>query len=178
MGNYHDLSGEKKDQSLILSDKKGKPLGYASREECHHGQGKTHLAFIAFIVNSSRELLLTRRSKHKSLWPLYWDAATISHILPGETVEHAANRRGKEELAVDIQFQKIGSFFYSAKYHELSENEYCYVLIAKSDYSIAPNPMEIAQYKMMSLNDLKKDIKLHPNKYTPWLKLALAQIKI
>ncbi|OGG17856.1 hypothetical protein A3D78_06660 [Candidatus Gottesmanbacteria bacterium RIFCSPHIGHO2_02_FULL_39_14] len=176
MSKFHNLSGERKLQLLVLCDRQGHPLGTATRQECHQGEGKTHLAFIAFIVNSRKEILLTQRGRYKSLWPLYWDASTISHILPGETVEQAANRRGKEELGVDAQFQKIGSFFYTAKYLNRAENEYCYVLITKTDTAIDPNPKEIAQYKMITINNLKQDIKLHPNKYTPWLRIALNKI--
>lgn len=175
---YHNRQGERKEQLLVLVDKNGKFQGKATREECHRGMGKTHLAFIAFIVNSSGELLLTKRSKHKSLWPLFWDAATISHVLPGETVEQAANRRGKEELGVDVDFKKISSFFYTAKYQNSSENEYCYIMLGKTQETVDPNPLEISEYKLLSLENLLNDIRLFPQQYTPWLRLALNDIKL
>ena len=112
MNNLHDLSGENKQQLLILTDQNGNKIGMGTRDECHSGEGKTHLAFMAFILNGKSEIILTKRSKNKSLWPLIWDVSTISHVLPGETPEIAARRRGKEELGMDVGFKDVGAFFY------------------------------------------------------------------
>lgn len=178
MNKFHNLSGEKSSQRLLLTDAKGLIIGTASREECHYGYGKPHLAFMAFILNKNNEILLTQRSSQKSLWPLYWDASTISHVLAGETVEKAANRRGKEELGMDVIFADLGAFYYREKYEKNSENEYCHVLIGISDISPNLNPVEINAVKKVSFSDLLRDINQHQDKYTPWLKLALKDQKI
>ena len=174
----HNLSGEQKDQLLIITDKKGNKIGVATREECHKGEGKTHLAFVAFIIDSKERVLLTKRSKTKSLWGGYWDATVVSHVLPEETIEETAKRRGKEELGIEAEFKSIGAFYYFAKYGEDSENEYCHVLIGRTEKQVYPNPVEIEEIKKISLEGLLKDIKNNPDVYTPWIKIALEKVNI
>lgn len=171
--NFHNFAGEQKDQLLVLCDKNGNNLGTATRVECHNGKGKTHLAFMAFLYDKDGFVILTKRSKQKSLWADFWDASVVSHVLSGETPEKAAKRRGKEELGADTEFKDIGSFYYFAKHNDSAENEYCHVLIGKTDQEIFPNPVEIHSVEKITLEELKKRINSSPESFTPWLKLAL-----
>src|SRR3989344_2534980 len=151
MSKYHDLSGEKSSQILILCDKNGKEIGTATREECHKAEGRPHLAFMAFITDSKRQIILAQRASNKSLWGGFWDASVVSHVLPGETVIDAAQRRGKEEMGVNVKFNEIAAFYYFEKYQEGCENEYCHVLIGKSEKEVNYNPVEINGIRKISL---------------------------
>lgn len=168
----HDIQGERKDQLLILVDKKGNRIGEETREVCHAGDGKTHLAFMAFIITNGN-IVLAKRSRKKSLWAGYWDASVVSHVLMGEKVEQAAKRRGKEELGVEINFKDLGAFYYFAKHGENAENEYCHVLVGKTKEQITPNPVEIEEVKLVKFEELVKLTKNTPKDFTPWLLLAL-----
>jgi len=174
----HDFSGEQKEQLLVLCDKNGNILGSATREECHKDDGKTHLAFMAFLFDKDKKVILTKRSKEKSLWANYWDASIVSHVLIGEIPEAAAKRRGKEELGVETDFKDVGAFYYFAKHGDSAENEFCHVLIGKTDKEIFPNPVEIEAIEKISPAQLKEKIKKNPDSYTPWLKLALEKMKL
>ena len=178
MHKFHDLSGEKALQLLIITDKNGNQIGTGTRRICHQGAGRPHLAFMAFIADSAGNLILARRSKNKSLWSLFWDASVVSHVLPGESVVEAANRRGKQELGVDVKFRQLAAFYYFEKYNGNCENEYCHVLIGKSGKKVEFNPVEIESIRKISPDNLKKEIHASPEIFTPWLKLALAKIKI
>lgn len=169
----HDLTGEQKEQLLVIVDQTGKSIGTATRHECHTGKGKTHLAFLAFVIDAQGLFFLTRRSKQKSLWPGYWDASVVSHVLPGETPESAANRRGKEELGVDVSFTDVGSFYYFAPYESGAENEYCHVLVGKTTGQISPNPVEIDMIKKVGREELKRETEMHKDAFTPWMNLAI-----
>jgi len=170
---FHNLRGEQKDQLLQLVDKRGNIIGTATREECHKGKGKTHLAFLAFIFDNSGKVILTKRSKQKSLWGNFWDASVVSHVLPTETVIQAANRRGKEELGVDVQFKDLGAFYYFIKHGESAENEYCHVLVGKTHEYASANPIEVSEIMHTSREKLKLLVEKNPEFYTPWLKIAL-----
>src|SRR3989338_10535343 len=113
----HDIGGERPDQLLITCDKKGTIIGTATRENCHKGNGLTHLAFMSFVVDKTGRVVLTRRSPRKSLWGNFWDASVVSHVLPHETIEEATTRRGREELGIDAEFTNLGGFYYFAKYN-------------------------------------------------------------
>jgi isopentenyl-diphosphate Delta-isomerase len=174
---FHDLRGEQKQQLLIVCDKKGKLTGTATREECHAGNGKIHVAFMAYLFDKDGNIILTRRSDKKSLWAKYWDATVVSHVLPGETPEVAANRRGKEEAGVEAEFKNLGAFYYFSKHGASCENEYCYVLTGKTTQDIHPNPVEISQILSVKYSELVKDTKNNPGKYTPWFLLSIKKIK-
>jgi len=172
----HELAGERKDQLLILCDKNGNPIGEATREACHKGKGKTHLAFMAFLMDGEGKTILTKRSRKKSLWAGYWDAAIVSHVLSGETPLTAANRRGKEELGVDVQFELLGAFYYFQPHGDSCENEYCFVLLGTTNEQVSPNPVEIDAVHNVSFASLISDSQKNSNKYTPWLLLSLSKI--
>lgn len=169
----HDLTGERKDQLLQLTDQKGVVIDTATREECHKGSGKTHLAFMAILINKDGKFILTRRSDKKSLWAKYWDASVVSHVLPGETVVEAAKRRCREELGVEADFTVFGAFVYQEKHGESCENEYCHVLTGKTGKEVDPNPIEICEIKLVTREELFRDLKIQSDKFTPWLKLAV-----
>ena len=175
--NLHDTQGERKNQLLITTDKKGKSIGSATREVCHTGEGKTHLAFMAFIFIKGK-IVLAKRNIRKSLWAGFWDASVVSHVLPDETAQEAAKRRGKEELGIEVDFIDLGAFYYFAKHGKEAENEYCHVLVGQTDEKIYPNPIEIAEVKMIGKGELKNEVSAEINKYTPWFKLALKKFEI
>lgn len=173
----HDIRGERKEQLLILVDKNGKKIGKETRGVCHAGEGKTHLAFMAFIFANDK-IVLAKRSRKKSLWAGFRDASVVSHVLADETIEQAAKRRGKEEMGVDVDFKDLGSFYYFAKHGESAENEYCHVMVGQTTKQITPNSVEIEEVKNISIEELRQDIKVNSKEYTPWIKIALNKINL
>jgi isopentenyl-diphosphate delta-isomerase len=171
----HNILGEQKDQFLILCDENGKPTGQASREDCHVGEGKRHLAFMAYIYDADGRMIFARRGMKKTLWPGFWDAAVVSHVLKGETPESAALRRGKEELGVDVTFKIVGSFPYHANYDNRSENEYCYVLVGKTNDLAVANPVEISEIDFIDRDNLDRWIKDNKDQLPPWFQIAWRQ---
>lgn len=175
---FHDLKGERKDQLLVVVDQNGKKIGTDTRENCHKGVGRPHLAFLALIRDAENRLILTQRSKIKSLWGGYWDASVVSHVLAGETPENAARRRCGEELGIEIDFRDLGAFYYTAHFVQDAENEYCHFLIGDQKGEIFPNPVEFSATRKITFIDLKKEIRKNPECFTPWLKLAIEKIDI
>ena len=174
----HNLTGEQKDQLLITVDTNGNPTGIATRAHCHEGDGITHMAFMAFVVDGNNNIVLTKRSDTKSLFAKMWDASVVSHVLPAETIEEAAKRRGREELGIDTHFFNVGAFYYFAKHGSSAENEYCHVLIGKSDEGIFINPVEISEFKKVTLEKLLEEGKSNPDLFAPWLLLSLEKIDL
>jgi isopentenyl-diphosphate delta-isomerase len=39
------------------------------------------------------------------------------------------------------------------------------------------NPEEVNDWRYITLSDLEKEINLHPDLYTPWLKICMPQLK-
>lgn len=163
-------------QILILVDKKDKELGFADKEKSHKGLGLMHRAFMVFFLNSHGEILLTRRSKKKQLWPGFWDASVASHVLKGENYKQAAVRRIAEELDSKVNqtdLKEIGGFSYRCEFnHRGCENEYCQILVSKLKNSVKPDPEEIAEIKFENRMNITKDLSTSPEYFTPWFKIG------
>ena len=147
-------------------------IGSDTRANCHLGKGLRHRAYVVFLFHKGK-ILLQQRSTQKLLWPGYWDVSFTSHVYPGETYFQAAARKGAQELDVRFgELEDVYSFVYWAPFGKYSENEYCKLLVGEFDGRIKPNGDEIKDTKYTTLVKLESELKEHPEKYTPWLKLA------
>lgn len=174
---FHDLTGEQENQLLVRVDVSGRKTGLVTRKECHMGEGLPHLAFIAFLFDGKKRMILAKRAKKKSLWGGFWDAAAVSHVLPGETAVGAAERRVKEELGIESEFKDIGAFYYKVKHHDgNSENEYCHILVGRTDKEAIPNPVEIQEVRKISFQQLSAELEEKKSIFTPWFILAMEKI--
>ena len=168
------------DQYLILVDENNNPSGkYAPKVVCHSGRGLTHLAFTLLILNDKNEVLLQDR-KHL-LWDHFWDL-TNSHPLHmenhDENINEAVSRCLQREWGIDLPVKKLFSFRYFAKHkNNFCENEHCVFLLGKHNGEIYPSDEVAYGYKWMDLTDLKKDIKVHPEFYTPWLVRGILELE-
>jgi len=161
-------------KKILLVDKKDNVIGTETVEKCHERDGILHRGISILIFNKKNEVLITKRSKSKKLWPLYWDNSSSTHPYPSETYEKTGERRLLEELGFTCSLRFLFKFMYQAKYKNVgSENEMCAVLIGKYNDKIKPNSKEIDSWKWMDINELRSDIIKNPNEYTPWLKIGL-----
>ena len=88
-------------EALIIVDAQDRILGHGNKADLHRGSGTLHRAFSIFLFNSAGELLLTRRSNTKPLWPGFWSNTCCSHPRRGETYGVATQRRLREELGIE-----------------------------------------------------------------------------
>lgn len=147
-----------------------------------HTQNQLHRAFSVFIFRKSSglELLLQQRAHQKYHCGGLWTNTCCSHPHPGESIIAAGTRRLKQELGFTTDLTDLGWFHYNAHFSNgLSENEIDHVLIGEVDDSLtpSPDPNEVGNYRWVSLLDLEAEIDLHPERFTPWLKPALAIAK-
>ena len=157
---------------LVLVDEHDKELGTETREKCHTGKGLRHRAYVVFLFHKGR-MLLQQRSEKKLLWPKFWDVSYTSHVYPGETYYHAAERKAKQELNSRVDgLEDVCSFVYWAPFGKYSENEYCKLLVGDFDGRIVPNADEIIATKYVDVDELSRELKSDSKRFTPWLKLA------
>jgi isopentenyl-diphosphate delta-isomerase len=162
---------------LILVDPEDREVGFLSKEECHRGAGVLHRAFSVFLFNGRGELLLQQRSAAKPLWPLFWSNSCCSHPRRGESVDSAARRRIREELALTSDLAFLYKFQYQAAYGDVgAEHELCWVYAGFTDGEPAANADEIAAWRYVAPADLSAEIAAQPGQFTPWLKLEWAEI--
>jgi len=159
---------------VILVDNNNQEIGIEEKIRAHT-EGKLHRAFSIFIFNSKNELLLQRRAKTKYHCGGLWTNTCCSHPRPGEKIIDAAKRRLKEEMGIITEdIWNVSSFIYKAILgNGLTEHEYDYVLAGNYNESPKINLKEVDNWKWVTLEELKKDIKENADKYTPWFRIIL-----
>lgn len=169
-------------QTIILVDENDRVLGYASREECHTGRGKRHLAISVLLYNSRGQVLLQHR-KHK-IHDDIWDFTGSTHHLhrddgTNETSEEATYRCLKREYGINekIDLRVIGGINYYAPYGKFCENEHDIILVGEYNGRLKPNKEVAYNYKWIDEKAFLRDIEKNPKKYAPWAVLAVKQLK-
>ena len=153
---------------IICVDEKDKELGYIEKMDAHIN-GVLHRALSVFIFNEKNELLLQKRYSGKYHSPSLWTNTCCTHPNKNEDTAYAAKRRLQEEMGFSCDLKEVFSFIYYIKFdNNLIEHEFDHVFFGKYNGSINFNTNEVENYKWISLNELKKDIKLNPQIYTFW----------
>lgn len=162
---------------ICLIDENGQFLKQAEKEFCHLGEGLLHSAFLVMVFDANRELLLTRRSQQKKLWPGFWDGSVASHYHHNEDKQESVIKRLKFEIGLSVdQCEYLFKFQYHAKYKNIgSEYEICDVYrVNDTDAdAVIPNSHEVSEIKFMDLQSLLAEIQTDSQEYSPWLALAL-----
>ncbi|OGW39099.1 MAG: hypothetical protein A2010_12745 [Nitrospirae bacterium GWD2_57_9] len=171
---------EQEKKRIVIVDEHDRVLGTEDKEKCHSGEGILHRAFLAMVFNRSGELVLTRRSDRKRLWPGFWDGSVASHLFPGEGYVQASRRRLQEELGIETGDPEYAfKFRYKAGYGAIgTEHEICAVTIVRGIGldALAPDRNEISEVTTVDLKALIDEVRRDERAYTPWLILALEHI--
>lgn len=168
---------------VVLVNERNEPVGRAEKLAAHE-QNLLHRAFSVFILRQTQvlEILLQQRAAGKYHSPLLWTNTCCSHPREGEDTLTAGKRRLSEEMGLaGVELQDLGWFIYNAHFDNgLSEHELDHVLIGTvtDDHPFTPNPDEVANTRWVTLPALEADLNAHPEQYTPWLKEALALVRL
>lgn len=160
-------------EQLILVDANDRELGVGEKLQVHL-EGSLHRAFSVFVFDRERRLLLQKRAGTKYHSGSLWSNTACGHPRPGEATPDAARRRLREEMGFDCELRRAFSFLYRAELNNrLIEHEYDHVFIGEFDGNPAPDASEVEDWRWMSMEQLRDDIRRYPDKYTYWLDVAV-----
>ena len=158
-------------EKVILVNEKDEQIGLMEKIEAHE-KALLHRAFSVFVYNDKNEVMLQQRALSKYHSPGLWTNTCCSHQREGESNIDAGKRRLMEEMGFTTELEETISFIYKAPFDNgLSEHEFDYILIGKYDGEPNINPDEVAAWKWMSLETIKKDLQENPANYTAWFKI-------
>jgi len=159
------------EENVIIVDQNDQKIGLMPKMEAHQ-KGVLHRAFSVFVFNDREELLIQQRAAHKYHSPLLWANTCCSHQRDGENTEEAGKRRLREEMGFSCDITEKKSFIYKAQFDNgLIEHEFDHILIGNYNQNPVINPDEVADYKWIKLEALRKDIQKHPENYAAWFKI-------
>lgn len=167
------------DDLVVLLDEGGAAIGSAPRLDVHTEATPLHLAFSCYLFDQDGRILLTRRALGKITWPGVWTNSVCGHPKPGEPVEDAIRRRGREELGATIGplMPALPDFRYRAvDFSGVVENEICPVYIGFLHSDVAPNPDEVMDHQWVAWGDLVEAIAATPGVYSPWAAEQVPQL--
>jgi len=156
---------------VILVNEKDEPIGLMPKMEAHE-KALLHRAFSVFVMNDKGETMLQQRAKDKYHSPLLWTNTCCSHQREGESNIDAGKRRLMEEMGFTTDLKELFNFVYKAPFDNgLTEHEFDHVMVGYFGGEPNINPDEVADWKWMQPEDVKKDIVENPNEYTEWFKI-------
>ena len=159
------------EEEVILVNELDEELGTMAKLEAHE-KACLHRAFSVFIMNAKGETMLQQRASHKYHSPLLWTNTCCSHQRVGETNIEAGKRRLQEEMGFETELRELFSFVYKAPFDNgLTEHELDHVMMGKFDQNPEINEDEVADWKWMLPEEIKKDISVNPDTYTAWFKI-------
>jgi isopentenyl-diphosphate delta-isomerase len=164
-------------ETLILVDSRDRQTGVEGREACHRRPLKLHRAFSVFLFDPNGRMLITKRSAKKNTWPGFWSNACCSHPREGEETEEAARRRLGEELGISAELRFLFAFEYRADYDAMwGEHELDHVFVGRHHGPLAPDEDEVDEAKLIDVEDLRRDVRDRPDRYTPWFRISLERV--
>ena len=163
-------------KQVILVDENDVPRGTMEIIEAHRKE-ELHRAFSIFVFNSKGELLLQRRAKNKYHSGGLWTNTCCSHPMLEENLQESVHKRLYEEMGFSCDLENIFHFIYKAKMdNDLTEHELDHVFIGYYDENPKINIQEVAEWKYMSIPEIRQNMKLNPRHYTAWFKIIFAKV--
>ena len=143
-----------------------------------HQRGLRHMAISVFVMDGPR-VLIQRRALSKYHTPGLWANTCCTHPKWGEAAADCAVRRLREELGITgLTLHRAGGVEYRADVGGgLIEHEVVDIFTgsASADLHLALNPDEVMETRWISLADLTEETLAHPDRFTPWLRIYLAE---
>ncbi|MEL6607327.1 MAG: isopentenyl-diphosphate Delta-isomerase [Pseudomonadota bacterium] len=143
-----------------------------------HERGLRHKAVSVFVMDGTN-VLLQQRALSKYHTPGLWANTCCTHPHWNESPDDCALRRMDEELGITglypvhrdrIEYRaEVGNGLIE---HEVVD---LYLATAPSNLPMNPNPDEVAATRWVDLFDLKAECERWPERFTPWLRIYLAE---
>ena len=143
-----------------------------------HQRGLRHKAVSVFVAGGD-QILLQRRALGKYHTPGLWANTCCTHPNWNEAPDICALRRLQEELGISgLVVNPVGQVEYRADVGQgLVEHEVVDVFLATTRFRpvLKPDPAEVADTCWMTLADLDAAVLGAPERFTPWLRIYLAE---
>jgi isopentenyl-diphosphate delta-isomerase type 1 len=136
------------------------------RSEVHRRRLR-HRAIHVFVFDPAGRLLIHLRSPHKEEFPDVWTSSCSGHVGSGESYDESARRELLEELGVTAELECLHKF----DAREDTSWEFTTLYRAVCDGEIVPDPREITGTCWRPVDDIDRDARTNPQKFSPAFRL-------
>lgn len=165
-----DFQAGARQEMIVLVDEHNRRVGLGEKLDVHL-KGQLHRAFSIFLADEQGRVLLQRRFLGKYHSGGLWANTCCGHPRFDEKTITAAHRRLGEELGMDAPLVHAFRARYETRLdHGLTENELVYVYLGRLRSDPVPNPLEVSETRLMSLDELVADAAARPEAYAYWLR--------
>jgi isopentenyldiphosphate isomerase len=157
-------------EEFDLVDAEGRPVGRASRAECHGNPDLLHPVVHVMVRSRDGRILLQKRSPDKDIQPDRWDTAVGGHLHAGEAVGAALVRETGEELGLQLPPAAFTPCYTYVMRNEI-ESELVHTWTLIHDGPFAPDPAEVSAVRFWTVAELTAALgtgELTPNFEDEW----------
>ncbi|MFM8424487.1 MAG: NUDIX hydrolase [Chloroflexota bacterium] len=154
------------DELLDIVNDNDEVTGQAMRSVVHQ-QGLQHRGVHVFLFNDQGDMLIQKRSADRANSPSLLDCSVSEHVKAGESYLEAAVRGLREEMGVEgIDLTLRGKIQME---YGVNDNEISVIYEGKlNGKSVQFDPVEIAEVKFMSLDEIQTGIVNDKGMYCRW----------
>lgn len=160
------------EEYLYLVDENNKVIGKVLRSEVRK-KNLPHRGIKVFVFNSKGEILITKRTKTKDIYPGLFEVSQGGAVAYGESYEETAKREIEEEAG--IRNPKL-EFIFDCHWKNEKKDSFEKVYKCVYDGEIKPQKEEIDDYFFISIKKLDEMIKKNPDKFVPDSVLAFRKL--
>ncbi len=165
------MPDDTEEEQFEIFTEDGVSLGTAPRSRVH-AEGLWHRSAQVFLFDSTGRLYLQRRVDDKDVCPGLWDQSAAEHLKPGETWTAGALRGLAEELGITgISLSPLGEP-YAGRLDQpalgVHDHELQQAFTGRWDGPIRHDPGEVAEVRLVPLDELVRWVRQRPEEFTPW----------
>lgn len=165
-------------EDVVLLDAHGAAVGSAAKSAVHHRDTPLHLAFSCYLIDSSGQVLLTRRALTKATWPGVWTNSCCGHPMPGEKIVESVRRRLHQELGTSVRRVDLilPRFRYRAVMENgIVENEMCPVFRAWATADVDPDREEVQEVRWRCWAEIAATVR-QADGTAPWFQAQVGKL--
>ena len=161
---------------VVQVDEYDNDIRFVPKLEAHYS-GVLHRAVSVLVFDYTGRWMLQKRANDKYHSNGLWSNTCCSHPFPNEDVKVAAERRLYEEMGLNCPLKKQYSFQYKAEFDNgLIEHELDHVFVGVTDDIPNPNHDEVSEWRMISTEDLERELIERPEDFSEWFKIIVPEI--
>jgi isopentenyldiphosphate isomerase len=166
----------KTDEEYVdIIDSDGRQIGTAISRRQVHKTGDLHRTVHVWIINSSSEILLQKRSANKESYPCLWDISSAGHIKSGQSSIDAAISETREELSISLSSSEFRFIFNIKSRININngtfiDNELNDVFLVMRDIPASAFVLqkdEVSDIMWIHYKKLREKLLIEPEKFVP-----------